>query len=51
VVLHMLSCLAVDGRFGLTAIGLTPEQAADLYERTGDAVHRQARRAGPPRSS
>jgi hypothetical protein len=51
VVLHMLSCLAVDGRFGLTAIGLTPEQAADLYERTGDAVHRHARRAGPPRSS
>jgi len=30
VVLHMLSCLAIDGRFGLTAIGRTPEQAADL---------------------
>ena len=46
VVLHMLSCLAIDGRFGLTAIGRTPEQAADLYERTGDAVHRHARRTG-----
>jgi len=43
VVLHMLSCLAIDGRFGLTAIGRTPEQAADLYERTGHAAHRHAR--------
>jgi hypothetical protein len=31
VVLHMLSGLAIDGRFGLTAIGRTPEQAAELY--------------------
>jgi hypothetical protein len=46
VVLHMLSCLAVDGRFGLTAIGRTPEQAADLYERTSTAVHRYAGKAG-----
>jgi hypothetical protein len=38
VVLHMLSCLAVDGRFGLTAIGDSPEQAADLYEATGAVV-------------
>ena len=28
VVLHMLSGLAIDGRFGLTAIGETPEEAA-----------------------
>ena len=32
VVLHMLSCLAIDGRLGLTAIGRTPEHAAELYE-------------------
>jgi hypothetical protein len=51
VVLHMLSCLAVDGRFGLTAIGRTPEQAADLYERTSNAVHRLARKAGRARAS
>lgn len=38
VVLHMLSCLAIDGRFGLTAIGRTPEQAADLYYATKSAV-------------
>ena len=45
VVLHMLSCLAIDGRFGLTAIGQTPEQAADFYERTSPAVDRYARQA------
>ena len=45
VVLHMLSCLAIDGRFGLTAIGQTPEQAADFYERTSAAVDRYARQA------
>jgi hypothetical protein len=51
VVLHMLSCLAIDGRFGLTAIGRTPEQAADLYERTATAVHRHAGSAGHVRPS
>ncbi|MEJ0012920.1 MAG: peptide ligase PGM1-related protein [Bauldia sp.] len=32
VVLHMLSCLAVDGRFGLTAIGTSAEHAQALYD-------------------
>jgi hypothetical protein len=36
----MLSCLAIAGRFGLTAIGQTPEQASELYEATSAAVHR-----------
>jgi PGM1 C-terminal domain len=40
VVLHMLSCLAIDGRMGLTAIGRTREHAADLYEATRSAVDR-----------
>ena len=31
VVLHMLSCLAVDGRFGATAIGTNREHADQLY--------------------
>ena len=44
VVLHMLSCLAIDGRLGLTAIGRTPEQAAELYEAAGVAVAAAARR-------
>ena len=33
VVLHMLSCLAIDGRLGLTAIGRTPEHAAERETR------------------
>jgi hypothetical protein len=40
VVLHMLACLAIDGRFGLTAIGRTPEQAAELYDAAAAAVYR-----------
>ena len=31
-VLHMLSALAIDGRFGLTAIALTPEGAETMFE-------------------
>lgn len=49
VVLHMLSCLAIDGRFGLTAIGRTPEHAAQLYQATKSALDghtRQARLGG-----
>ena len=38
VVLHMLSCLAIDGRFGMTAIGGSPEQAEELYEAAVAAV-------------
>jgi PGM1 C-terminal domain/ATP-grasp domain len=38
IVLHMLSCLAVDGRFGATAIGLTPDHADELFEAMVDAV-------------
>jgi hypothetical protein len=40
VVLHMLSCLAIDGRMGLTAIGRTREHAAELYDATRSAVDR-----------
>ena len=38
VVLHMLGCLAVDGRFGVTAIGRTPDHADELYVATVAAV-------------
>lgn len=38
VVPHMLSCLPIDGRFGFTAIGDSPEQADDLYHSTRAAV-------------
>jgi PGM1 C-terminal domain len=39
VVLHMLAGLAVDGRFGLTAIGRTEVEAEALYEGAVAAVH------------
>jgi len=38
VVLHMLSCLKVDGRLGLTAIARTPAEADHLYAATVRAV-------------
>jgi hypothetical protein len=38
VVPHMLSCLAIDGRFGVTAIGESPEHANELYESVADAI-------------
>jgi hypothetical protein len=38
VVLHMLSGLGIDGRFGYTAIGRTPDEAATMEEATRDAV-------------
>ena len=37
-VLHMLSGLAVDGRFGLTAIALTPSEAERMFEGVRAAV-------------
>lgn len=44
VVLHMLSCLPIDGRLGLTAIGLSPDHARSLY---GDTARTIATLAGP----
>ena len=38
VVLHMLSGLAIDGRFGLTAIAETPDDAARMHDATREAV-------------
>jgi hypothetical protein len=38
VVLHMLSCLRVDGRVGATAIARTADEADELYAATGRAI-------------
>jgi hypothetical protein len=38
VILHMLSCLAIDGRFGVTAIGSSPAHADELFEAVTSAV-------------
>lgn len=43
VVLHMLSGLRIDGRFGLTAIGRSAQHAHELYERALTAVAGAAR--------
>ena len=52
VVLHMLSCLAVDGRFGLTAIGHDADHAAELFDADPDSgrgqrLTRRGHRARP----
>ena len=44
VVLHMLSCLEVDGRLGLIAIGRSRVQARRLYDDTATAIAEQAGR-------
>ena len=33
IVFHMISSITEHGRVGMTAVGDTPEQAMDLYER------------------
>ncbi|HSV37518.1 MAG TPA: peptide ligase PGM1-related protein [Nocardioidaceae bacterium] len=38
VVLHMLECLAIDGRLGLTAIGRSRAEADDLYDAVDAAL-------------
>lgn len=38
VVLHMLECLPIDGRFGLTAIGNSRDEAESLYSAVPAAV-------------
>ncbi|MEX1287978.1 MAG: peptide ligase PGM1-related protein [Acidimicrobiia bacterium] len=38
VVPHMLSCLAIDGRFGVTAIGDSGDQASQLFDAVAEAI-------------
>ena len=42
VVPHMLSCLAIDGRFGITAIGNSADHAGELQEATITTMRRLA---------
>ena len=42
VILHMLSSLAIDGRFGMTAIGRSPEEAEERFEAAAAAVAGEA---------
>lgn len=49
IVLHMLSCLAIDGRFGATAIGLNSDHADELFEMKVRAVTGEASQPIPLR--
>ncbi|MEZ0448557.1 peptide ligase PGM1-related protein [Cellulomonas sp. ICMP 17802] len=50
VVFHMISCLTELGRVGLTAVGDTPEQAMELYERAQEVLLAEAVAAGRART-
>ena len=44
VVFHMLSAVTEQGRVGLTAIGDSPEEAEELWQRTREELGREAKR-------
>jgi hypothetical protein len=46
IVFHMLSCVTEHGRFGLTAVGDTPEQAQDIYDRALSGLLERAESLG-----
>ncbi len=46
IVFHMISCLTEEGRVGMTAVGDTPEQAMQLYDRARKVLLDEARDAG-----
>jgi hypothetical protein len=48
VVPHMLSCLAIDGRFGITAIADSHVEADALVEAARSTVHRLSRSVSAP---
>lgn len=47
VVLHMLSGIAIDGRFGLTAIGRSAEEAGEMLGSVGPVVNRLCEATAP----
>ncbi|HEU0182214.1 MAG TPA: peptide ligase PGM1-related protein [Agromyces mariniharenae] len=49
IVFHMISSITEHGRVGMTAVGDTPEQAMELYERAGRVLFDEARLAGSER--
>ncbi|MGH9283395.1 MAG: peptide ligase PGM1-related protein, partial [Acidimicrobiales bacterium] len=44
VVPHMLSGIPIDGRFGFTAMGDSPDEAQELHDRVGRTVRELAAR-------
>ena len=49
VLLHMLATVAENGRFGVVAVGDSPAQAQEFYERIEAAIQSEARTALEPR--
>jgi len=45
IVFHMISCLTEHGRVGMTAVGDSAQQAAQLYERAAEVLMEEARTA------
>jgi hypothetical protein len=39
----MLACLAIDGRFGVVAIGRSPAEAQEFYDRVREAIENAGR--------
>ena len=45
IVFHMISSITEHGRVGMTAVGDTPEQAMELYDRASRVLLEEARAA------
>jgi len=45
VVFHMISCLTECGRIGMTAVGDSPEDARELYDRASAVLRRESEAA------
>ena len=45
ILVHMLAAIGENGRFGVVAVGDTPEQAQELYDRVQEVVTEEARQA------
>jgi hypothetical protein len=49
ILVHMLATIGENGRFGVVAVGDTPEQAQELYDRVQEVVAEEALEAVKPR--
>ena len=45
ILVHMLATIGENGRFGVVAVGNTPEEAQELYDRVQEVVPEEARKA------
>ena len=45
ILLHMLPTLGENGRFGVVAVGNTPDEAEELYEKIQSVIQKEAEQA------